>query len=241
MREELKLSVLGELLKQKIVLVIAGGVLLLAVVPSLYFYAKYRDAQKQLADPTRYAQEEIRLLVDRVGKLIELPEGELPTIANVSDASKLTDQPFFASAQNGDKVLIYTDTKKAFLYRPGANKIIQVAPVNIGDQASASGQLGQTPAPAPLRFVLLNGTTVVGLTKKFESKLLIAVPEAVIADRDNARKRDYATSMLVDMTGKKAKEARDIGTKLGINVASFPQGEATVSADFVILLGEDQK
>lgn len=120
---------------------IAGAaiVLILAAVPSIYFYRQYRATQQKLANPTEYAQEEAKLIRGKVGKLIELPFDEQPTIATVTDAAKLAEQPFFANTQNGDKVLIFTNAKKAILYRPSTNKIIEVAPVNIGpNQATES-------------------------------------------------------------------------------------------------------
>lgn len=230
-------------MKQKTVIVIIGLVILLTGVPSLYFYSKYRDAQKKLANPTQYAQEEVRALAEKVGKLIELPADEQPTIANVTDAARLSAQPFFANAQNGDKLLIYTNAKKAFLYRPSTNKIIEVAPVNLGGEATPSAQnAGATspaPTPTPVRFVLYNGTTIVGLTKKFEPKLMRVAPGAVVVERENAKKRDYTKTILVDMTGKKGTEAGGLAAKLGISVALLPQGEATASADFVIIVGSD--
>lgn len=67
--------------------------------------------------------------VARVGKLIVLPEGEDPTVATVTDPEKLRDQSFFANAKKGDKVLIYTRAKKAYLYDPSLNKLIEVAPI----------------------------------------------------------------------------------------------------------------
>jgi hypothetical protein len=69
------------------------------------------------------------MLINKVGQLMELPIGEKPTIATVSDMTKLKGQPFFDKAENSDKVLIYKLAKKAILYRPSENKIINVAPV----------------------------------------------------------------------------------------------------------------
>ncbi len=99
----------------------------------LAFYF-YMQNVKFTRDPQKVAQEETDQLVSRVGELIVLPEGEIPTIATVTDPEKLKDQPFFSKAKNGDKVLIYTNAKKAILYDPTQNKIIEVAPLNIGNQ-----------------------------------------------------------------------------------------------------------
>ena len=120
---------------------VAGGVLaILAVVAigaAVYFYSQLSQLR---ADPQKIAQEEVKSLVVKVGKLIVLPEGEEPTVATVTDPELLKDQPFFANAKTGDKVLIYTNARKAVLYNPEENKIIEVAPVSIGAAAA--------PAPA---------------------------------------------------------------------------------------------
>lgn len=96
---------------------------------AVYFFLQFKELQK---NPQKLAQQEVQELVSKVSKLIVLPEGETPTVATVTDPEKLKDQPFFAKAKNGDKVLIYTKAKKAILYDPVANKIVEVAPVNIG-------------------------------------------------------------------------------------------------------------
>ena len=87
---------------------------------------RLRDPNHTTAQSAAEAQE----LKDKVGKLIQLPDEEA-TVATVEDASKLADQEFFANALNGDKVLIFTESKKAVLYRPSTNMVINSGPVVI--------------------------------------------------------------------------------------------------------------
>ncbi|MFZ1549431.1 MAG: hypothetical protein WAT44_03125, partial [Microgenomates group bacterium] len=109
----------------------------LALIPSYYFYTKYQQAQKLLKNPQQVSLEQTKSVVDKVGKLIALPNDETPSLATVQDKSKLKDQPFFKNAVNGDKLLLFIKAKKAILYRESNNKIIEVAPINIQKQAAA--------------------------------------------------------------------------------------------------------
>jgi hypothetical protein len=84
------------------------------------------------ADPDAVSRKEAQELVATVSKLIVLPDEE-PVIATVADPSQLIEQPFFANAKKGDKVLIFNVAKKAVLYSPSENRIIEVAPLSIGE------------------------------------------------------------------------------------------------------------
>lgn len=108
-----------------------------AVVFAVYSYTQLAELR---GDPQRVAQQEVEELVKRVGKLIVLPEGEQPTVATVSDVESLREQPFFSQAKNGDKVLIYTNARKVILYDPLRNKIVEVAPLNIGEAATEESE-----------------------------------------------------------------------------------------------------
>ncbi len=89
-------------------------------------------------------------LIAAVSKLIALPTTEKPTIATVTDITKLKDQPFFKSAKNGDKVLVYSNAKQAILYRPKENRIIEVGSVNINSTTSPSPAAATSiPSPQP--------------------------------------------------------------------------------------------
>lgn len=120
-------------LKGKSLLVLAL-LLIIAIASSFYFYTKYNDAQNKLKHPEVVVKTETQSLVDKVSKHAELPSGEQPTVATVSDVSKLAKQTFFANAKNGDKVMIYSKAKKAILYRTSEDRIINIAPLNINSK-----------------------------------------------------------------------------------------------------------
>ena len=115
-----------------ILALVAGGIWF------AYDYSQLRNENKQLSDPQQAARQATAVLVAEVGALTDLPAGETPTVATVSDVSKLKNQAFFANAQKGDKVLIYTQAKRAYLYRPSTQKIIEIAPINLGSSNSNS-------------------------------------------------------------------------------------------------------
>lgn len=138
--------------KKWLVLIVAIAI----AAAGAYFYNDYRNLQKEntlLSDPTEVAKAANADLIKKVSQITELPNGETPTIATVTDASKLKSQSFFAQAENGDKVLIFTQAKRAYLYRPSTNKIVQIAPVNIGKNDKT------TPAPDTTNTTDDNSTT----------------------------------------------------------------------------------
>lgn len=123
--------------KQKTVVGVLSLLVVVFAAGTVYFYNQYAAIKK---NPQKVAQETVNSLVAQVSKLIILPN-ETPTVATVVDAAKLKDQPFFANAKAGDKVLIYTNAKKAILYSVSEDKILEVAPLTIGNNQGA-------PAPA---------------------------------------------------------------------------------------------
>lgn len=105
-------------------LIIIAILLVLAVLGTwgyLHFFSN--NTAKEIT------QNEIKDVLEGVGKHILLPEGETPTVATVTDPEPIKDQPFFSHAQVGDKVLIYPTARKAFLYRPSLDKLIEVSAI----------------------------------------------------------------------------------------------------------------
>lgn len=121
---------------------------LLATGAAGYFYYQLNQANK---DPNASSKAELQEIIEKVGKHVILPTDEQPTLATVTDPDKLRDQPFFANAKAGYKVLIYSNAKKAILYDPESDRVVEVAPINIGDQSlqSRSETEAQSSASAP--------------------------------------------------------------------------------------------
>lgn len=129
------------------VVFVLATLLVIAVVIAGYFYYQYRQSQKDVN------AEEIKTLEETLGKMMLLPENETPTLATVTDKEKLAGQAFFQKAENGDKVLIYTESGRAILYRPSVNKIVDVTTISMQTkeetQAKTDAQVAPLTAPAP--------------------------------------------------------------------------------------------
>jgi hypothetical protein len=227
-------------------LILFVAVLTGSVVTGVYFYRRAVTAEAIIKDPTKLGKEEGKRLIESVRKLMEIPADEEPTIATVADASKLKDQAFFANSQNGDKVIVYTKARKAILYRPTTNKIIDVAPVTIGDSAGqppVPEEQTALPPPPVLQgsAVILNGTGIVGLTKKIEEQVKTSFPGVTIVAKDNAVGRAYAKTIVVDGKGTNQELARAVAEALDASLSGLPEKEATPTSDIVIIVGEDKK
>lgn len=244
-------------LKFPLVLIIFSLILIFSLGSAIYFYTKYRQAVSPKSNLS-----EIEAIVKKVSELMVLPQGEIPTLATVSDKSKLQNQEFFQRAENGDKILVYAQAKKAILYRPSTNKIIDIAPIRSVQQttpaaspslpagASAKAGAAATPSatlvkvtPTPIsqkaRIVLLNGTDTVGITYKVEKELLSVVKDIEIVDKDNAAKSDYKKTIIIDLSGGKFKEkAQELATFLKGEIGALPEGETKPDADILVILAQ---
>lgn len=120
-----------EIPKEDKLIKILVGLLVIASVAALFFYSQTQTLQK---NPNKVNEEKAIELVKKVEKIMSLPDGEIPATATVADLAPLAGNPFFARAKVGDEVLLYTAAKRAFLYDPKANIILEVASLNIGNK-----------------------------------------------------------------------------------------------------------
>ncbi|NTW89457.1 MAG: hypothetical protein HGB37_00905 [Candidatus Moranbacteria bacterium] len=223
-----------------------GAVLLLAALgAAIYFYIAYRQAIE-----ARPAESEVGQLIARISRFMELPAGETPTLATVTDKGKLSGQDFFAIAENGDKVLIYEKAAKAVLFRPSTGRVMNVAPINTSAETEktsaepATQTLAESPSEnvtptepattdgaaaaqiqsAPVgkaKVALYNGSTTVGITTKVEKELATGLADSVeVVAKDAASKKDYEGVTVVDLSGARSQDASSIAGLLGGAVAT---------------------
>ena len=131
--------------KKKLVMLL-GALLVIAAIlgPSGYFYQRYlqvkQDLDRFLTNPEEAVAAATNQLLTEVSKKISLPEGEQPTVAKITNLERFKDQPFFAKAENGDRLIIFTNAKKAYLYRPSTGKVIEVGTLNL-EQTGQTSQI----------------------------------------------------------------------------------------------------
>lgn len=123
--------------RKKTLWTIAAGmsVLVFAIIAA-FFFKQYQEVKN---NPDAAAKVTSERILEKVSKLYFLPGSEEPTVAQIEDKEKLANQSFFSGAQNGDYLLVYPEAKLALLYREEANKLVNVGPVD-------TGQNQQTPA-----------------------------------------------------------------------------------------------
>lgn len=243
----------------KPVLIIGGFIIAgILFIPSVYFFNKYQSLKKSITNPPANLQEEVKDLVEKIGKLIELPKDEEPTLATVSDKNQLPSQAFFTNAQNGDKVLIYSKAKKAFLYRPSLNKLIEVGPVTISEvtptptnsltlvpsrSASGSSQISEISiAPSMSQaqtasVAIYNGSKTAGLALKTEQSLKSKFNNLVIVQKSNST-GDYEKNIVIDLSGKQKKLASDVAAYLNAEISTLPTSETKPNTDILVIVAE---
>lgn len=229
--------------KRKVILGIVLLVVLSGVVSIVMLSRENNQLRNEIQgmkeDPSILAKEETTKIVDLVSKLVLLPTGEEPVLATVTDKEKLADQPAFAKAENGDKILIYSLAQKAFIYNPTKNIIVDVVPVNMGD---GSLTIYGTDVNNPLKVVLVNGTKTAGLTTTLEQRIKDKkVLGIVVSAKTTAKTTDYAKTYVVDLTGKWGSQATQLAQLLGGEVATQSAEDKPANADLMVIVGADFK
>lgn len=214
----------------RLLIVVAIIIALASLGVGGYFYNQYQSNLPQ--NIAKKNQAEARHLADEVGKFMLLPTDETPTVATITDITKLNSQQFFKYAKNGDKVLIYAKAQIAIVYNPNLHKIINVGPVNVGAQPNQAPQA---------KIAIRNGTNTPGLAAKEQINIQQSFPGATIVSTDQASSTDYAKTIIIALNPI-AKNAADTLAKFyNATVTALPSTESPQDGvDILIILGRDR-
>ncbi len=217
---------------QKVLIGVIAVVLLTSVGVTYFFYSQYQSLK---ANPNSANDAEVKKLVAQIKPFYDLPTDETPTVATVSDKSKVVDQPFFAKAENGDKILIYRKNKLAILFRPSQNKLINVGPIDLDAAAGSSGA-----TTAVTKVGLYNASSSTGITATTEAKLTSAsfASKIAIAEKKAAATKAPGKIVVVDVSGNSGELASSIASTLGGSVGELPAGETKPSVDVAVFVGK---
>ncbi|MEK9151337.1 MAG: hypothetical protein AAB547_01765 [Patescibacteria group bacterium] len=234
------------------VIIVLAVLLALSVAIAGYFYYQYTHSA-----PVNSEADEVASLTKIIGAMMELPEGETPTLATVTDKDKLAEQPFFQKAENGDKVLIYTNSGRAILYRPSTGKIVDVTTVNVNTAepaVSQSPESGTAAMPVPgvpsdtvekvvvqnVSVALYNGSTKIGVTNTLEDRIKATFDNVEVIIKEKAAKNDYQGNLIIDLSGTQTELAQQLADSVGGTIGAFPSDEIKPDADILIIVGNKQ-
>ncbi|MDP1619845.1 MAG: LytR C-terminal domain-containing protein [Candidatus Moranbacteria bacterium] len=233
------------------------GICVVCAAIAYFFYTKHiragsgrEDGAAQMLDNA--GQDDVQMIRSAVERLVELPIGEDPVIATVTDADKIKAQKFFNSAQNGDRVLIYKENKKVVLYRPTINKIIEFSSTSemddqaqvvdttpvaqtAGGDAKQAAEDGVLAVESPAKVAIYNGSKIKGLAKKI-GETISSMPEVSVVQAINAN-GDYGKTLIIDVSGSHPELAKKIAESLGGEIGNLPDGETKPEADILIIGG----
>jgi len=226
-------------------------ILIILLICFAIYYIKFQKVKNNsLTEKTAQNQEEIIKkeitdLKEKIGKLILLPTNEEPVVATIVDSEKLkTEQPFYKDAQNGDKLLVYQQEKKAIIYSPSKNILVNVGTVffdDTGEQQITSTP--QTPQEQPqvepakvqneiLKLEIRNGSNTPGKAQLVADGLDKNMFEVIKVEK--ASKTNYENNILINIKGKDLSALENL---LGVKAVTMPAGEATSEADALIIIG----
>jgi len=169
-----------------------------------------------------------------------LPEDEQPIIATVIDAAALKKQSsFYELAKNGDMVIIYIKAKRAYLYDPIADRVLNIGPVLTGQAAQELPQ----PSPSPTTIAktytveIRNGTEILGLGTEMAKKIKGVDASLDVLPATNADK-SYTKTILVVKNADKSIVSK-LEKELGVTAqTTVPEGERDTSANILIIVGK---
>jgi hypothetical protein len=151
-----------------------------------------------------------------------LPTHETPIVSTVVDKQRVT-QAFLANAQNGDKVLLYYQAKKAVVYRPSTHQVITIGPI----------------AQGAARVFVRNGGVSNPAIERVRTAIDSDLVDFTMSSQDSSPNPHYPATEVVDLTGVRPDVADKLASLLHAKVTSLPADEHRPDGDMLVIVGRD--
>lgn len=230
-------STYSSIAKNKALLVSLIIIIIVSLSGAGFLYYQYQKTSSELkkvksqtASQASVSSDEVKKLVAEVAKVARLPQNETPSIATITDALKLKDQPFFKDAKNGDVLLVYNQSGKAILYDPKEKKVVDVT--TLSQTASFNQQF---------KVAIRNGTPTARLAGKLEEDLKKALGVVNVVVKENAQKETYEKTIVIVLNQAAQEFASNISKTINAQIAEMPSDEPKPKdADVLIIIGKDR-
>lgn len=218
-------------------------ILFLVSISSIAFGAYYFYKYKELSsNPDIGVQDEVNKLVESVGKLILLPEGEAPIVAKITNVSELKNKEFFKKAKKGDALIVFQKSGMAILYRDSVNKIVNVAHIINYENKNLSSNSKLPSKDSFPAVAYYNGTNIHGLVDKVEKIISQKYPNIRTVATEEAARKDYKNNIVIDLTRRYSGYTKEIAGLINAKVQyDLPSGEKEPEADILIIVGSYDK
>lgn len=234
--------------KSKWVISITIFLIILVGLSIFYFMEKQKiTATSSFEAQQTVTKDEVKNLVAKISKLIGLPKEEEPIVATIVNVEALSkEQPFYANAHDGDKVLVYLKTQKAIIYDPKQNILVNVGPIfanqnqNINVENNLDPIAEQKNKIGKINIEIRNGTNeptkgmvVANELSRNEGFKIIAV--------ESAKKSNYEKNILIDLSnGTKKEIIIELEKIMGVNaIKALPKGEPDTKAEVLLIIGAE--
>lgn len=224
-------------------LLLLGSVfLVLTAVVLSYLYLKknpqllgYHTEQTQKEEP-RDTRQELDVILADIKKVMLLTDSERPSLATVTEVEKMRSQSFFKNAENGDKVLIYEQGKKALLWRPSTKMIIEVGTVN--KEIATAKNTDAPKVDAPKKVFIMIATEDQGFIQEKTAQLK-KIPGITVISTQKADAISDLPSYVTDLTGTRTLETQLLAQTLAVKAARQSDTNAQYKgADFLLFLAQ---
>ena len=223
--------------------------LIIIILVSLagWLFYNYREVKKEvvrLSTPEgqqAFLDQQTEDTIERIRKHMVLPEDEVPTVVTITDIDLLTEQqPFFNGAQNGDKVLVYAGARKAIIYSPERDIVVNVGTI-VADNEDVVVDEPENEF-SMLDIEIRNGTDAPGLAQTISSQLTTTNENFNIVNVSDSENKEISQTVIIDMGKTNNKDlVASVGNILGATTTSLiPEGEEDSDAEVLIILGENQ-